>query len=750
MRNRDLLICAALLMLGAWFTLVWAAAPNGMGAFDIYSYYVPNMLYAQQRLHAGGTGLWWNPYQNSGQPFFGISSSGPLYPLNLFFLVLPSDRALLAVTVGNLAIAGIGMYFLMRELGVGRAAALCGALAFELGTATIDLTTWGPQMAGTFVWMPAALLFCERLLRAPTLGNAVGLGVVLMLALLPGFPQCVFFTYQVIALRVLYEFATRRVERPWKTLGTAGLGLALAPLLDAVQLLPGTEMAAQSIRGGNLRARELQLHAAYTWTVFRRLLMMRAELFNPLLLLPAVVAGASWFQAPTRRRAIFYTLTGVLYFLLALGNATPLFAIYTRLPLGSLFRDPARFTWVTSFCLAVLTGLGADALINLPRQAAWPRRWGPVACMAAMLGGLYFLVPNRLYPIEWILAGAIMAGAVCAGFGRTQAATLLVVGATIVYLSAFVSPLLPGALQSIGVRYLSPRRLLADDTILVNRAPLFGRLRDAMTAEDRIYIVHRHPNFNLMPKSASLFQVPSIQDYEPQPTRRSAEYNTMMRTGRRLTSLNDYYYPGARQFAPGFRKRLLDLAGARYVVVDIAVDNSRQMVTPALYPFAVSPDLNIVVYENQQALPRARFVPTVDVVPNSDVLLHRLAYGTDDFRQIALLEDPPPSGFRGQATPPEEGTADIVVDDPERVVVRVQAPRRGFLHLADQYFSGWRATVNGAPAPIMRADYLFRAVEVPAGESTVEFRYAPASVRIGAAITVATVLALIVVALRRP
>jgi hypothetical protein len=49
----------------------------------------------------------------------------------------------------------------------------------------------------------------------------------------------------------------------------------------------------------------------------------------------------------------------------------------------------------------------------------------------------------------------------------------------------------------------------------------------------------------------------------------------------------------------------------------------------------------------------------------------------------------------------------------------------------------------------MRANYLFRAVEVPAGESTVEFRYAPASVRIGAAITGAVLLGLVVIGLLR-
>ena len=78
----------------------------------------------------------------------------------------------------------------------------------------------------------------------------------------------------------------------------------------------------------------------------------------------------------------------------------------------------------------------------------------------------------------------------------------------------------------------------------------------------------------------------------------------------------------------------------------------------------------------------------------------------------------------------------------------MSAPARGFLYLADQYFPGWRATVNGAPAPILRANYAFRAVEVPAGTSTVEFRYRPVSVLIGAAITAITLAGLAILAFR--
>jgi uncharacterized membrane protein YfhO len=96
-----------------------------------------------------------------------------------------------------------------------------------------------------------------------------------------------------------------------------------------------------------------------------------------------------------------------------------------------------------------------------------------------------------------------------------------------------------------------------------------------------------------------------------------------------------------------------------------------------------------------------------------------------------------------------EGTVEFVRNDAEYLVLRVQAPERGFLHLADQYAPGWTATVNGQPAPILRGDYLFRLVEVPKGDSTVEFVYRPASLLIGIVISTVSAIAVGALLVRR-
>lgn len=747
-RTRDLIAAAALVAAGVWFTVLWALSPPAVVSFDIYEYYLPNILYTLNRLHEGGSGLLWNAYQHCGQPFFGISSTGVFYPFNVLYLVLDADLALRIVTVLNFSVAGIGMYALGRQLEAGRGAALVGAVAFELGTATVDLSTWGPQMSGPWVWLPTAMLFCERLLRTPRLSDVVGLGAALALALLPGFPQVVFFTYQLIALRILFELATQRDQRSWRAAGAVGLGLLLAPLLVAFALVPAIEMARLGVRGGRLTIDEIRAGGFLTWAQLRNYISIRVDLFNPFVLIPCVVAGASWVRHPTRRVAIFYTLAGGLYFALGLGPATPLFDLYLNLPLGGLFREPMRFLWMTSFCLAVLAALGADALVTQPERPRWWKRCAPVATTSAALVGVYFLSSVGLHPSEWILGGGVVAAAVLGGFGRAwrRIALALVVAGPVINLLGFRVPALPPALA--GPRLIPIRRLLPDDQLYFKRADIFAFLRGRMTAQDRIFIIHNHPGFTLMPKSAALFGVPSVQDYEPQPSRRSAEYIVQMRSGGAMTNLNQYYVALSPKVNPWFRKPLLDLAAVRYVVVDAEVDNTAEVLSPPLYPLTLSDDLGVVVYENQQALPRALWVPQARVVPNPNDILSRLAQGRGPHRSV-LLEEPPPSGFLGEDVDAGAGSAEFVVDEPEHVVVRVSAPARGFLDLADQYFPGWYATVNGAPAPILRANFLFRAVEVPAGESTVDFRYAPVSVRAGIATTAGTLLMLAIATMRR-
>jgi uncharacterized membrane protein YfhO len=69
------------------------------------------------------------------------------------------------------------------------------------------------------------------------------------------------------------------------------------------------------------------------------------------------------------------------------------------------------------------------------------------------------------------------------------------------------------------------------------------------------------------------------------------------------------------------------------------------------------------------------------------------------------------------------------------VILRVRASAPALLLLSDTYYPGWEAEVDGAPAPLLRADHTLRAVPVPAGSHAVRFRFRPGSMMIGFLLT---------------
>jgi hypothetical protein len=112
---------------------------------------------------------------------------------------------------------------------------------------------------------------------------------------------------------------------------------------------------------------------------------------------------------------------------------------------------------------------------------------------------------------------------------------------------------------------------------------------------------------------------------------------------------------------------------------------------------------------------------------------------------------PAPIGLDRPMTQPrltiEGGGAVLLDDQPERVTARVSAPGAGTLVLADAYYPGWQAAVDGAAQAIVPVDGLFRGVRVPPGEHDVAFTYRPGSLRAGLALSAAGLLATAALAL---
>ena len=117
------------------------------------------------------------------------------------------------------------------------------------------------------------------------------------------------------------------------------------------------------------------------------------------------------------------------------------------------------------------------------------------------------------------------------------------------------------------------------------------------------------------------------------------------------------------------------------------------------------------------------------VLPPRSSVLYAMAQEMVDPRQIVYLEEPAPSDLSGGDGP--AGAARIVAEGEASLTVAVDANRPAYLVLADPNYPGWRAAVDGQPAPLYQADYVFRAVPVPEGRHEVTFVFAPESARLG-------------------
>ncbi|HEX8953963.1 MAG TPA: YfhO family protein, partial [Polyangia bacterium] len=90
--------------------------------------------------------------------------------------------------------------------------------------------------------------------------------------------------------------------------------------------------------------------------------------------------------------------------------------------------------------------------------------------------------------------------------------------------------------------------------------------------------------------------------------------------------------------------------------------------------------------------------------------------------------------------------ARVTVLERKRVVVEAELPTAGVLVLSDAWYPGWRVTVDGAAAPLLRADYALRGVALPAGRHVVELTFRSRPAQLGLALSAVGILALFALA----
>jgi hypothetical protein len=198
------------------------------------------------------------------------------------------------------------------------------------------------------------------------------------------------------------------------------------------------------------------------------------------------------------------------------------------------------------------------------------------------------------------------------------------------------------------------------------------------------------------------------------------------------TGARDYIAgPDQKQFSPlfpSYASRMADLLGLRFVAVGVPIGEVDTQLKPGELVL-VARTADAYVYENPRALPRVLFVADWKQA-DFDALVASGAWPAFDPRHTVLLDAPPDAddAIVKLASQPSTGSsARILRYENTQVVVEVEAAQAGFVVLNDVWHPWWTVSVDGVEAQILRANVLFRAVQVPAGRHTLTFEFKPFS-----------------------
>lgn len=718
-------------------------------------------------LKSGGLSRW-QPYILTGLPATEVTgqcgSPGRYSPLKLLaHRLLPTLTATMALFIANILLMGCSMYLYLREIRAGRRGALFGAVVYMFnGSAMVWLEF--ESVPATSALFPLLFLLMERFRgRSPWVAAFAGALALGTLTLMGQMQYVLYTAFLMLCYLAFLLLRLRAAGAPARTAGRvvgcfavmAAGGMAIA----AVQMLPMAELMRESQRinrdfdfDGYFSTLSRVPYRYYITLLFPdffggphlgvnvipRLPTQEYMNYNELCLymgVPAVFALGAALCARWNAHLRFHLAVAALIgsFLSGAWLYYPLFLFFP----GMDRMNPSRMTFLFVFAFAAAAGLGVSRLGSLHGR----RRTAFVGLSGTILAAV---------ALTWLLGGrpgalALFDREIAAAGGEAVAAASALLWLRQPSSAVMVKPLLlaiASAACLAGCLFLRGRRRAAAHWLLLGVAAAdlisFGRAYNTVSDPSDVY--RRTPAIDYLLKQPGPFRV--VQD-----AGRGLFVNTLVPFGLEEVGGYSSFYPartnlllssmtfGAdalrgrvydRWVTFGADARLFDLLNVRYLLTAPGAP-----VRDPKYRLVFRGDLD--VHENTRALPRAfvvhRSVTRRDI---GEILGYLHADGFDPAAEVVLEEDPDPGLLPARpgaaAAPPRVAIERHAADE---VVVTATLAAPGWLVLTDAWYPGWRATVDGREARILRADANYRAVPLAPGAHRVVFAYNPASWRWG-------------------
>jgi hypothetical protein len=733
----------------------------------------------------------WCPYSFGGMPFVHDVQVTAFYPLHLPLYLLSEEWLGVAMSwlvVVHVIVAGWCMYGYSRHRELDPTPALVAAVGYMFaGKALLHELDGGHYHMLPLAWLPLVLLWLEQAISQCSLRRATRAGAAFALIVLGAHPQLTFFAGLFIALWTAGSAETRT---RWLAMGTWSALVAVA--LTAVQLLPALEAAPESTRAVGVTPSDAAAVALPTLMGligpgWRGGWEDRGGL-GPLWLAAAVAApllcgGRVRFQAGVCLMLVFFSAGGA--------------ALLQWLPGFRLFQLPVRMLMLLALPIALLAGQTTQALLA---QTPAPAHLGGICRRALLwalgtgliLAALAGSIDYRAFQDAQQTAAAQSAdrGPPSDSFSewlqqvdvRVPAywGVVLVAAVAALWLLNEKCPLNPRAwacawlavllADSWALTWFNVAVRPADEVYAPSACIRYLAEMQRSAPQDHWRVLDR--GLPGLPSSAPLgAALPFVANVEIEPVlgcnpldlRRYKEFLQfiMDEDAPIRPRVGIFGYPIVQAF-PIRNKSLLDLLGTRYLLescdgitcFDAAGEPGRNQSWQATGPVDPQPKVFSFLAGGMQELPPYRIYENLDAFPRAFVVHRALPLAdqpqvlsqmkSTDFRREVLLEGSLPQ-LDSDPFPPVERFDSATIREylPNRVAVETRTELPGYLVLTDVWFPGWTCTVDGQPAPIHRANFLFRAVALPAGNHEVRFVFDPGSYRWGRRISVMALIAVL-------
>lgn len=724
--------------------------PQNPLMFDPVCAFRPDYLRVQESMQAGEWPLW-NSLEYTGVPLMANCQSTVFYPPRLLLLVLDVDTAMTVFVLMKIWLCGITAFICVRLLGMASAASRFFSVAWMLGSYNLIWGNW--PLPDVSAWVPVVFLGCELLLRARYRQGFFATAFGGALILYAGHPETAF----TFVMGIGFYFAVRLVlGRRWGAelflpIFYMGLGWAVALLVYAPQLFTFIEYLMNSFTFSERDVEELDIPmpagaiaAAWVARFFGTLgdkTWWDPGKWNSNIMGKQYLGMVVWFglaallvriPASMRSRERFHQVVALLIAALIgvqLAYWVPTLSWVHELPLFSSILEIYHLCFAL-FALPLLGTFGLQRWFARQRSVRELACALPVILVASVLIWVLFRFNNGLMGSKGALEGVDITGYVRQQILISAVSALVVLG--VFALSCFwyrprvlwpIITLLFAADQWVACRHLNPT---------MPREEMFP----SMALTEFMHEQEKPVRFGvseaaILSGGMANYGVEEWLGYDGLSPERAIRYQVELGTEvwdhvEPVSSIAFYLHDPNPEFDPLFPIEEMLARG------DIRLKTTLDA---------------LEVYENVRAFPRASLVGGLRTIPDRDALFEAIL--DDDYRpESSVVTQLAPEHSLPEIAGERPGTARIVEHESTRVVIDVDAKEDGVLVLADAFYPGWRATVDGADSEIFPAYYLFRGVLVNAGEHEVVFEYFPASLKIGLMLSVAGMVAVNLVCVR--